>query len=345
MLIVDDDVRNVFALTSVLEARRHGRALRRERAARRSKLLERRPGRRPRPDGHHDAGAGRLRDDARDPRDAAFETLPIIALTAKAMKGDREKSHRRRRVGLHHQAGRRRPARLADAGVAVRVERAGRRTRRRAATRTTREARARAAARGDLPPLRLRLPRLRAGVAAAPAVAARARRGPADASRRCRSGSCTTRTCMERLLLDLSINVTAMFRDPTLLRRAARAGRAAAAHVSVHRGSGSRAARPARRSTRSRSCCTRRGCYDRTRIYATDINEAVLERARAGVVPARQDAGLHARTTSRAGGKRSFSDYYTSRRTTARSSTARCCDNVVFAQHNLVPTARSTSST
>ena len=40
---------------------------------------------------------------------------------------------------------------------------------------------------------------------------------------------------MERLLLDLSINVTSMFRDPTLLRRVPRAGRAAPADVSVRR--------------------------------------------------------------------------------------------------------------
>ena len=110
--------------------------------------------------------------------------------------------------------------------------------------------------------------------------------------------------CMERLLLDLSINVTSMFRDPTFYLGVPGEGRAAAADLPVHRASGSPAARPARRSTRWRSCSRRRGCYERTRIYATDINEAVLERRAAGRLPARARCRSTRRTTSSAGGER-----------------------------------------
>ena len=45
-----------------------------------------------RADRHHDAGDGRLRDDAADPRAGRRSAhIPLISVTAKAMKGDRQK--------------------------------------------------------------------------------------------------------------------------------------------------------------------------------------------------------------------------------------------------------------
>ncbi len=138
---------------------------------------------------------------------------------------------------------------------------------------------------------------------------------------------------MERLLLDLSINVTAMFRDPTF-------------YLSFRRN-----VVPLLRTwpfTRLwvAGCSTgeevyslaivleEEGLYDRARIYATDINAAVLERARAGVFPLdkMQD---YTQNYIRAGGARSFSEYYTARYEGALFDRS-LVRNVVFAQHNLV---------
>ncbi len=91
VLIVDDDVRNVFALTSALESRgMHVRFAENGRDA--IQTLDADPEvdlvlmdvMMPELDGHETTRA--LRADAR------FAELPIISLTAKAMKGDREKS-------------------------------------------------------------------------------------------------------------------------------------------------------------------------------------------------------------------------------------------------------------
>jgi HAMP domain-containing protein/CheY-like chemotaxis protein/signal transduction histidine kinase len=91
ILIVDDDVRNVFALTSVLEA--HGmEVVYAENGKDGLDVLQRHPEidlvlmdiMMPGMDGYETMRAIRAED--------GFKQLPIISLTAKAMKGDREKS-------------------------------------------------------------------------------------------------------------------------------------------------------------------------------------------------------------------------------------------------------------
>jgi chemotaxis protein methyltransferase CheR len=75
------------------------------------------------------------------------------------------------------------------------------------------------------------------------------------------------------------------------------------------------------------------GLYDRCRIYATDINDAMLKKAKEGIYP----LDLMQSYTSnyiKAGGKQDFSQYYTAAYENAiLKSSLR--DNVIFAQHNL----------
>ena len=141
---------------------------------------------------------------------------------------------------------------------------------------------------------------------------------------------------MERLLLDLSINTTAMFRDPTFY---------AAFRLKVvpmlrtypfvriwHAGCST-----GEEVYSMAILLQEEGLYERCRIYATDINEAVLQKAKAGIFPI---ASMQENTSNyiAGGGKGTFSDYYTARYDYAifRPSLR---ENVVFAQHNLVTDA------
>jgi chemotaxis protein methyltransferase CheR len=76
------------------------------------------------------------------------------------------------------------------------------------------------------------------------------------------------------------------------------------------------------------------GLYENTRLYATDLNAAVLERAATGRFPL---AKMREYTSNylRAGGKEAFSSYYTVDGTSAEFDRS-LRDNVVFARHNLV---------
>jgi chemotaxis protein methyltransferase CheR len=138
---------------------------------------------------------------------------------------------------------------------------------------------------------------------------------------------------MERLLLDLSVNVTAMFRDPLfyvafrrdvipLLRtypfiRMWHAGCSTGEEVYS-----------------MAILLEEAGLYDRARIYATDINDVVLHQARRGIFPLER-MQEYTENYIRAGGSRSFSEYYTAKYDGALFH-QQLVRNVVFAQHNLV---------
>lgn len=139
--------------------------------------------------------------------------------------------------------------------------------------------------------------------------------------------------CMERFVLALSVNVTAMFRDPEFYR--------------VFR----KKVVPLLRTYPSikiwhAGCSTgeevysmaivleEEGLLDRCTIYATDINEAVLKKARDGIFPL-EIMKEYTANYLQSGGNHSFSKYYTAGYGSAilRPPLGR---NIVFAQHNLV---------
>src|SRR5215213_5298503 len=138
---------------------------------------------------------------------------------------------------------------------------------------------------------------------------------------------------MERLLLDLSVNVTAMFRDPTfykefrdrvipLLRtypfiRFCHAGCSTGEEVFS-----------------MAIMLEEEGLYERARLYATDINDVVLQRAKQGIFPLDR-MQEYTENYLKAGGKHSFSEYYTAKYDGALFSPA-LTRNIVFSQHNLV---------
>ena len=75
------------------------------------------------------------------------------------------------------------------------------------------------------------------------------------------------------------------------------------------------------------------GLLERTQIYATDINPSSLDKARQGIFPMDAVRGYTA-NYQRAGGKQSFSDYYTAAYDAARFDPSLCA-NAVFADHSL----------
>jgi len=138
---------------------------------------------------------------------------------------------------------------------------------------------------------------------------------------------------MEKLLLDLSINVTAMFRDPgfyvTFREHVVPMLRTYPFIRVWHAGCSTG------EEVYSMAIVLREeGLYERSRIYATDINEVVLQRAKAGIFPLDR-MQEYTDNYIRARGKKSFSEYYTAKYGGALFDQS-LTKNVVFSQHNLV---------
>jgi chemotaxis protein methyltransferase CheR len=138
---------------------------------------------------------------------------------------------------------------------------------------------------------------------------------------------------MERLLLDLSVNVTSMFRDPSFYRefreRVVPLLRTYPFIRIWHAGCST-----GEEVFSMAILLEEEGLYDRARLYATDINDNVLQRARQGIFPLDR-MQEYTENYLKAGGTRSFSEYYTAKYDGALFSPA-LTRNVVFSQHNLV---------
>jgi chemotaxis protein methyltransferase CheR len=137
---------------------------------------------------------------------------------------------------------------------------------------------------------------------------------------------------MERLLGNLSINVTSMFRDPgfyKVLREKILPYLRTYSFIRIwHAGCATG------EEVYSLAILLREEkIYERCRIYATDMNEAVLEKAKSGIFPISAMKEYSSKYL-KAGGKSSLSNYYTAKYSNVIFD-ASLLKNVVFARHNL----------
>lgn len=139
--------------------------------------------------------------------------------------------------------------------------------------------------------------------------------------------------CLDRLLHDLSVNVTSMFRDPSFFA-AFRSKVVPVLRTYPFLRIWNAGCATGEETYSLAILLEEAGLRERTRIYATDINERVLQSAASGAFPLRRMRD-YTDNYLRAGGSGVFSEYYVVEgdRACFRPSLV---DNVVFAQHNLV---------
>jgi chemotaxis protein methyltransferase CheR len=140
-------------------------------------------------------------------------------------------------------------------------------------------------------------------------------------------------SAMQRLLYDLSINVTSMFRDPEFYR--AFRDRVVPMLKTYPFVRVWNAGCSTGEETYSLAILLHEvGLLEKTRIYATDMNDAVLARAASGTFPLEKMRDYTSNYIA-SGGDRAFSEYYSTGSGQARFH-PELRENMVFAQHNLV---------
>ena len=137
---------------------------------------------------------------------------------------------------------------------------------------------------------------------------------------------------MERLLRDLSINVTEMFRDPAFFR-AVREQVVPILRTYPYVRVWNAGCSTGEETFSLAIVLEEAGLLERTRIYATDMNDDVLQRARVGRFPL-DKMRRYTENYHRAGGEGDFSRFFSVEgdRAIFRSD---LMENAVFAQHNL----------
>jgi len=137
----------------------------------------------------------------------------------------------------------------------------------------------------------------------------------------------------QRLLGDLVIPVTEMFRDPDMFlafRRDVVPQLRKLPYIRIwHAGCST-----GEEAHAMAILLHEEGLLDRTRIYATDISESALLRAKDGTLPIDR-MRMYTKNYQAAGGLRAFSDYYVSDHGIVMLKPS-LRHNIVFARHNLV---------
>ena len=139
--------------------------------------------------------------------------------------------------------------------------------------------------------------------------------------------------CMQRFLVALSIHATSLFRDPPFyvaFRERVIPLLKTYPFIRIwHAGCSS-----GQEVYSMAILLKEEGLYERTKIYATDLSERILDRAKSGIFSL---ASMQEYTNNyfKAGGKSSLSEYYFVKYNAAIFNSG-LKKNIVFAQHNLV---------